>query len=143
MSSRRESRECALKLLYQIDLKFAFTAYESDLNKALDSLWLENELDDDGKNFAKALVEGAISNLSKIDDLISRHSTNWKIGRMAYVDRNVMRIAVFELLFLQDVPVKVAINEAVDIAKAYGDSQSGAFVNGILDNIAKEIGREE
>jgi len=81
------------------------------------------------------LVEGVINHLDEIDTLIHSSSKNWKISRMPVVDRNIMRIAVYELLYCPDIPAKVSINEAVDIGKKYGTRDSGAFVNGVLDRI--------
>jgi N utilization substance protein B len=97
------------------------------------------ELTPDVEEFATDLVKGVRENLEEIDSLISTHSTNWKLTRMAAVDKNILRMAVFELKSRPDIPTKVAINEAVEIAKKFGSSESGAFVNGILDNIAQEI----
>ncbi|MFH1652692.1 MAG: transcription antitermination factor NusB [Pseudomonadota bacterium] len=136
MGKRRIARENALKLLYQIDLK------GKNKDKSNEGFWTRIEASEESKEFSRQLVEGVLSNQEKIDEMIASHSTNWKLGRMAYVDRNIMRLAIYELLFCEDIPARVTINEAVDIAKNYGDSQSGSFVNGILDNIAKELGRK-
>jgi len=89
------------------------------------------------KKFADQLVEGVTKNIKEIDAAISKYATNWQISRMAVVDRNILRLATFELLYLVDIPPKVSINEAVDIAKKYGDIDSGKFVNGILDKISR------
>ena len=89
------------------------------------------------REFTDKLVKGVKDNIKEIDSAISKYATNWQIGRMAVVDRNILRIATFELLYLEDIPPKVSINEAVDIAKKYGDIESGKFVNGILDRISK------
>lgn len=89
------------------------------------------------KSFASALVGGVSDNLKFIDEIISKYAKNWQIERMAKTDKNILRIATFELLFSKDIPLKVAINEAIDIAKRYGDDESGKFVNGILDKISK------
>ncbi len=97
------------------------------------------EMAPDVTEFAAELVRGVRENLEDIDGIIQAHSTNWKLTRMAAVDKNILRMAVFELRSRPDIPTKVAINEAVEIAKKYGSSDSGAFVNGILDNIAQEI----
>jgi len=81
-------------------------------------------------------VEGTIKNIDKIDNLIQKYALNWELHRMAYVDRNILRFATYELLHLPDVPPKVSINEAIELAKKFGDQESGKFVNGILDKIA-------
>jgi N utilization substance protein B len=85
--------------------------------------------------FFQDLVRGVIHAKSEIDTMIERYSNNWKLSRMSCVDRNVMRIAVFELLFCKDIPSKVSINEAIDVGKRFGTDESGAFINGILDSI--------
>jgi transcription antitermination factor NusB len=83
------------------------------------------------------LVRGVMKHREEIDRLISKYATNWDIARMAVIDRNILRFATFELLFADDIPPKVSINEAIDIAKRFGDKDSGSFVNGILDKIHK------
>jgi N utilization substance protein B len=131
MGSRSKARECALQALYQLD-----TAGGSP-SDVLAGLWAHFELvDDDTKGFAEALVRGAQREQKTIDELIQRTSTNWKLERMARVDRNILRLAVYEILKRADVPVKVTLNEAVELSKKYGSEESSAFVNGILDRIA-------
>jgi len=133
MRKRTKARECALQILYQIDIT------RNDYSCCLDDFWQTKEkVDDSVAEFANLLVKGTIENKKEIDKIISGYATNWNIDRMAIVDRNVMRLATYELLFLKDIPPKVSINEAVDIAKKYGDIDSGKFVNGILDKISKE-----
>ena len=90
----------------------------------------------DIQDFAEALVRGVVTNVGQIDDVIGRCSTNWKVPRMAIVDRNILRLATYELMHLGDIPPKVTLNEAIEIAKRYGAEDSGAFINGILDRIA-------
>ena len=85
--------------------------------------------------FFHQLVDGVRIHKAQLDDIIERFSNNWKITRMSCVDRNIMRIAVFEMLFCTDIPLKVSINEAIDVGKKYGTEESGAFINGILDSI--------
>ncbi len=135
MRKRTKARECALKVLYQIDIT------KSDYNHCLQDFWQAQKgkgVDSSIMEFADGLVKGTIENLEKIDNVIRRYATNWDIKRMAVVDRNILRLATYELLFLRDIPPKVSINEAIDIAKKYGDKDSGKFVNGILDKINKE-----
>ncbi len=92
--------------------------------------------------FAK-LTDGVIDHWGKIDEIIEKFSNNWKISRMSCVDRNILRIAVFELLFCTDIPPKVSINEAIDIGKKYGTEESGGFINGILDSIRQALAKGE
>ena len=93
--------------------------------------------------FFLQLVNGVLEAQEEIDDLIVRFSKNWKISRMSCVDRNVMRIAVYEMLACDDIPPKVSINEAVDIGKKFGTQESGAFINGIIDSIRVALGKNE
>jgi len=132
MRKRTKARECALKVLYQKEMT------KEDAASSLSKYWQTNpEAEESVKEFAGLLVTGVEKNGGEIDETISRHATNWQIGRMAVIDRNILRIAAYEILFLDDIPPKVSINEAVDIAKKYGDKDSGKFVNGILDKISK------
>jgi transcription antitermination protein NusB len=131
MGSRTKARECALQALYQLDTS------GGAVSDVLAGLWAHFEpVDEDTKGFAEALVRGAQREKETIDELIQRTSTNWKLERMARVDRNILRLAVFEILKRADVPLKVTINEAVELSKKYGSEESSAFVNGILDRIA-------
>jgi len=136
MRKRTKARELVLQLLYQADVS-GVTA--TDL---ADDFFAMNAADEDPsvKTFAAALSRDISSHLAELDGKISECATNWQIERMATVDRNVLRLATFELLFRPDIPPKVAINEAVDLAKKFGDLESGKFVNGILDKINKTKG---
>lgn len=89
------------------------------------------------REYTEKLVRGALEHLEALDKIIERVADHWEIKRMAYVDRNILRLSAYELLFFNDIPVKVAINEAVELAKRYGEPDSSKFVNGILDRIAK------
>lgn len=93
--------------------------------------------------FGLELVRGVIENKAEIDARLAEASSNWRLARMDYVDRNIIRIAVYEMLFCEDIPAKVAINEAVDIGKKYGTEKSGAFINGILDSIRLRYGSRQ
>ena len=95
------------------------------------------------ESFFNKLVEGVLAGKQQIDAIIVRYSSNWKISRMPCVDRNIMRIAVFELIYCEDIPSKVSINEAIDVGKKFGTEDSGAFINGILDGIRIAIEQEE
>jgi N utilization substance protein B len=135
MGTRRQARESALQMLYQFELS------GGDPEVLLGSEVMDG-LSTEVREFATDLVNGVRENLAEIDGLIQSHSTNWKLARMAAVDKNILRVAVFELKNRYDIPVKVTINEAVEIAKKFGSTDSGAFVNGILDNIAQELRKE-
>ncbi len=132
MRKRTIARECALKVLYCIDIT------KQDFTTALSNFWRDNQQAAEIKDFANLLIKGVIENLEKIDNEISKFAKNWQLKRMAIVDRNILRLASYELLFLKDIPPKVSINEAVELAKRYSGQDSGKFVNGILDKI-KEI----
>ena len=132
MRRRTKARECALKVLYQIEM--TRDNYDDSLRKFWER---ESEIEKAVMEFTSQLVKGVKDNTEQIDETITKYTTNWQIGRMAVVDRNILRIATFEILYLDDIPPKVSINEAVDIAKKYGDKNSGKFVNGVLDKINK------
>ena len=141
MRKRTRSRELALQILYQVDLR------KERRDEFIADFW-ENQtasddtLDDSVMEFSTTLVEGTLKNLVQIDEYITSYAENWQLSRMAVIDRNIMRMGVFELLYLEDMPPKVAINEAVELAKKYGDTESGKFVNGILDKINKKEDRK-
>ncbi|MDD5136174.1 MAG: transcription antitermination factor NusB [Candidatus Omnitrophica bacterium] len=137
MRKRTKARENALKILYAIDIT------GDEPKKCIDRYWKDNEEKDaEVKRFANSLVLGAFNKQKEIDKLISESATNWQLNRMAVIDRNILRFAAYELLFIDEIPPKVTINEAIDIAKRYGDSESGKFVNGILDKINKDIAKK-
>lgn len=132
MGARRQAREAALQILYLVDVGGL------DLETALTAFWKDNELAPRAKAFADELAKGTLEHRPTIDGLITKYAENWEINRMAAVDRNILRLTAFELLFHQDTPVSVAIDEAVEIAKTYSTQDSGKFVNGILDKIKLE-----
>src|SRR3989338_2606110 len=128
MRNRTKSRECALQMLYQVDIRHA------DPKQVIEEFWqAEAQVADDVKSYANQLVEGARQRLTDIDGVISAHADNWNLKRMAVIDRNILRLGAFELLYLDYVPAKVCINEAIELAKRFGDTESGKFINGILD----------
>jgi transcription antitermination protein NusB len=106
--------------------------------EALHSYWGSFEPLAEGREFTEALVCGTVEHLDEIDKAVQEASAHWRISRMAVVDRNILRIATFELFYLKDVPKRVAINEAIEIAKRFGAEDSWAFINGILDKLAGE-----
>ncbi len=129
MKKRSRARELALQFLYQLDLRG-----EELLPEAREFIRGE-EKDAEASKFAQRLVEGTFEHRTEIDKMIQDVAQNWNISRMAVVDRNVLRLATFELLHCDDIPPKVAINEAIELGKRYSTSNSGAFINGILDKI--------
>lgn len=133
MRKRTKARELALQVLFQIDIT------GEDPDRVLELFWQNQRLPSESeiKDFAEILIRGTISTLPSLDEIIARYATNWLIKRMAVIDRNVLRLTTFEILHLPDVPIRVSINEAVDLAKKFGDIDSGKFVNGILDKISK------
>lgn len=138
MRKRTKAREYALQMLYAIDITSA------DPSEYAAQFWDGCEdAEPDVKLFADKIVKGVVANRDSIDALLSKYATNWELKRMAVIDRNILRFATFELLYLDDVPSKVSINEAIDIAKKFGDKDSGKFVNGILDKINKTEGKEK
>ena len=135
MKKRSLAREFVLQILYQIDICNQSSA------DALENFWqskLEEEIEEEVKQFSTELVKGVIDNLAAIDEKITQFATNWQLDRMAFVDRNILRLGVFELIFRPDIPPKVTINEAVELAKKFSGVEAGKFVNGILDKIKIE-----
>jgi N utilization substance protein B len=130
---RTKARERALQALYQIDVA------AEGIDDALARFWKSFEpVEREVMELAEALVRGVAAERRAVDDAIEQVSTNWRLDRMAKVDRNVLRVAVYELL-RTDVPVKVVINEAIELGKKYGSESSGAFVNGVLDKVASGL----
>ncbi len=137
MGKRRKARELALQALFQIDF------YRTKNPESLNYFWQEQKVSGEVLDFARKLVEGVCRRREEIDQLIEEHSENWKLSRMSRVDRNILRMAVLELLEMEDIPCKVTIDEAIELGKKYGTSDSGAFINGILDQILKRLTRED
>lgn len=133
MRKRTQARENALKILYQAEIT------RRKIPVAAQFYWEEFEnCDQTIKKFSDRITSGTDEHVEKIDEKISKYANNWQLKRMAVIDRNILRMGVYELLFAPDIPPKVTINEAVELAKKYGDSESSKFVNGILDKIHKE-----
>jgi transcription antitermination protein NusB len=136
MGLRRTARECALQMLYQHDVGKQVPAM------ILDSFWEMNEQPEKVREFATELFRGTVSRIKEIDRLIQGHTKNWRLSRMAAVDRNVLRLAVFELLSDVKTPDTVVINEALEIAKKFSTNESAQFVNGVLDSIKNDLLQE-
>ena len=131
MGNRRKSRELALQALFALDLN-------KTVSKAMLDEFVEQhgeEVSEPTREFFQELVDGVLNNRENIDHLLDQWAKNWKISRMPAVDRNIMRIAVFEMLNRPDIPASVSINEAVEIGKKFGTRDSGPFINGVLDRI--------
>ncbi len=131
MGTRRKARESALQCLYQIEIS------RDEPEEALRLFWAERPADAGVREYADGLVRGTRARKAEIDRLLARCAKNWTLQRMAAVDRNILRMAVYEMRFSEGTPPVVIINEAVEIAKKYSTPDSGAFVNGILDRIHK------
>ncbi len=134
MGTRRQAREQALQILYQADV------VTSSPEEASRVFWDLEPADPDVVKFAKSLVEAVELNADRIDDLIRTASINWKLARMSYVDRNILRLGVAEFIVMEDIPAMVSINEAIELGKRFGTTESGSFINGILDRIARTLG---
>jgi transcription antitermination factor NusB len=129
MKKRTRARELALQFLYQLDLR------GPEILREAKAFFRAEEDDKSAREFAQQLVEGVAAHREEIDQVIRGVAQNWEIARMAVIDRNVMRMAAFELFHCPDVPPKVAINEAIELGKRFSTQNSGAFINGILDKI--------
>ncbi len=129
MSVRRRAREIALQVLYQLDMG------QGDVGEVLDLYWENFRPSQKAREFCQRVVEGVRRSQNQIDPLIEENSENWTVKRMALVDRNILRLATFELLHCPDIPFKVTLNEAIELAKKFGTDDSSAFINGILDKI--------
>ena len=138
VGARRTGRAYALQLLYARDNDAEADVARHAMNGA-DAF--ELEVEGEALTFAQQLAAAAFEHTAKIDELIAGASKNWRIERMSRVDRNILRLGACELLAFRDVPVKVIINEAVELAKRFGTAESSAFVNGVLDRIAGAAGR--
>ena len=133
MGRRRSSRELALKFLYQFELN------EGDLDEQIKLFLERNSSHKDVESFMKELVVSLIDKMEEIDEIIQKFSDHWVLDRMTVIDRNILRMGTCELLFSFSTPPKVVINEAIDIAKKYGNEDSPEFINGILDKVYNEI----
>ena len=133
MGARRTARENALQMLYQWDLT------RGDLDAVRSAFWEVHPGDPEVRSFADRLVTGTVEHVTQIDRLIEQHAENWRLDRMETVDRNVLRMAIEELLYGPETPRAVVIDEAIEIARRYGTGGSGAFINGMLDGISKRL----
>ncbi|MFI0348587.1 MAG: transcription antitermination factor NusB [Chthoniobacterales bacterium] len=137
MGVRREGREAAAQFLYQRDLGGAPSVGD------LTDFYAFRGLSPSARRFCQALIVGILEKFSTIDETLQASTKNYELGRLSAVDRNVLRIALYEMFFCPDVPPVVVINEAIDIAKKYGTEDSGRFVNGVLDQVKKKVASGE
>jgi len=143
MGSRRQAREISLNILYSLEI------CPIEIGEAEEAIKQYHGVGKKVVSYASQLVNGTLSNLSRIDSLLEEYAQNWEIKRMVSVDRNILRQAIYELIFQVDIPPSVVINEAVELAKKYSTEDSGKFVNGILDKIKEvrsnrqEMGKDE
>jgi N utilization substance protein B len=136
LGKRRKSREFALQVLYQLEIT------KQDALQAIDQSIDNFSPAEKADEFAKRIVMGVREHRQELDRLIEERSENWRLDRMTTIDRNILRIALFELLYCSEIPPKVTINEAIDLGKRYGSEESGSFINGILDRIQNEVIRK-
>jgi transcription antitermination factor NusB len=137
MRKRTQARQLALQILYQIDIT------HDEPSVSLDNFWRAQtqEIDPTVRQFTSELVEGIQEHHQIIDRKIAEYAQNWELKRMAVVDRNILRQACFEILYRPDIPPKVAINEAIELAKRFSGIEAGKFVNGILDKIRQDVAK--
>ena len=133
MGKRREARELVLKSLYCWEIS------ESKPEEVFSDLASQIELDNSSKLFSRELFKKVIEHQKEIDELIKKNVQHWDFSRIAVVDKNILRIGICELLYLEDIPLKVSLDEAIELAKKYSSEDSGSFVNGVLDAVAKNI----
>ena len=138
MGKRREGREAAVQFLFQDDLNKTDPAAMAEV---LDEFWKLRESAPRTRQFATKLIRGVLENHDAIDERIKRVTANYELHRIAAVDRNILRVAIYEMLHTSEVPPVVCINEAIEIAKRFGSEDSGRFVNGILDRLKEETAR--
>jgi N utilization substance protein B len=136
ISGRRRARETALQMLYQSEIGRA------DVEATIGSFWASepgSDLPEPLRTFANGLVRGTMARVPEIDGILGAHAQNWRVERMAVIDRLVLRLAVYELLAEAETPSGVVINEALELARTYSGDESVAFVNGVLDSVRKEL----
>ena len=132
--SRRLARQVAFQTLFQIDLA------NSDVETALEQRLDDAALDVDNQEYVKEVVRGVMQNLPALDAQISAVSKGWQVHRLGFVDRNILRLAIYEIVFMDEIPVRVAVNEAVELAKEFGDEESPKFINGLLGTVVRDGG---
>jgi len=128
---RRASREAVMKLLYQFEIQ------KNDRNEQIDMALEEESLTDNDKSYIRSIVDGVNEKLTLIDNIIEKKAMGWKITRLSKIDLSILRIGIYEILYCEDIPFSVSVNEAVELAKTYSNADAGAFVNGLLAKVSK------
>jgi N utilization substance protein B len=136
MGTRRKARVIALQALFEVDLA------HHDADETVRRLLAESSLAEEGVVFAQELVEGVLTNEDKIDSIIQIHAPAWPVPQLAVIDRNILRLAVFEIMINNRVPTKAAINEAIELAKTFGGENSPKFINGVLGSVSAQLSGE-
>lgn len=137
MGARRSGREAGLQMLFQLECS------STTPEQTIDLFWRTFESDPEGRSYADAILRGVAENTKAIDVKITAASQNWRLERMSRVDRNLLRMSTWELMYRSDIPRAVVIDEAVELAKSFGTEDSSSFVNGVLDRVANDIGRRD
>lgn len=138
---RRKAREYVLQFLYACEMNENIKKLSNNYNlfqEEIEKFWEGNNEPNEIKSFANQLIEGTIEHIDTIDKIIQKYATRWNLERMITIDKNILRFAIYEILYRPDIPYQVTINEAIEIAKKYSTKESAAFINGILDRVAKE-----
>ncbi len=133
MASRRQCREWVVQLLFILDMN------KQELDQLYSDFWEDRDASPKGRKFTEDHVNDIVASMDKLDEVLRKYSHNWDLHRIGVIERNVIRMAIYEILFRDDIPAVVSINEAVDIAKYFGNTESGRFVNGILDNLRRSV----
>ena len=133
MGQRRKAREGALQILYQLEFD------EATAREAVESFWKHRRAPAETRDYSRWLVEGILARRADIDDALQSVSEHWRIARMALIDRNILRLAAYELLHADSIAPAIVINEAIEIAKKYSGPEAATFVNGVLDALRKKI----
>lgn len=137
MATRRRGREAALQLLYAVEIT------QADVDEVLASSWAHALTASRTREFTGVLLRGVIASRDEIDALIREWSANWSLERIGLVERNILRFAIYELMFMPEIPPNVTINEAIEVAKRYGAEDAPSFINGILDRIKNQVAPSE
>jgi transcription antitermination factor NusB len=135
LTNRRQARECALEVLYRLDL------VGDEPENTIAEILLRKNPSEEAETYLRRLIDSELGNQQEVDTTLRKHLTRWRLERLTVLDRTILRLATAEILYFDDIPPKVSINEAVDIAKKYGDDEAGKFVNGVLDSVFQESDR--
>lgn len=133
---RRASREAAMKLLYQLEIQ------KSDRNEQIETALEDGSLTDSDKKYIRSIIDEVSEKVALLDRVIEKYAMGWKISRLSKIDLSILRIGIFEILFREDIPYSVSVNEAVELAKKYSNEDAGAFVNGLLAKVTKSDAEE-